>query len=138
MQYFVLPHCNLAFNAKVGSSTLACAIVRKYYPERLKKVLDDHERLWSQFSQSFKDSLPESFQRMLRNDKLDSVAFWQNICERTNKPVGRVLLPVREPVERFRSTVAYLQMDVDKTLDALENDGKMVIDDNEQIGRAHV
>lgn len=128
MKYFVLPTCNIAFNAKVGSSSLACAAVKKFYPDRLKKVLEDYEKTWSQFSQEFKDSLPESFQKMFRNDKLDSVSFWQNICPITNNPVGKTLLAFREPVTRFASTVAYLEMDAEKTITILENDECAVVD----------
>lgn len=128
MRYFVLPSCCVAFNAKVASSSLACSIVRKYYPDRLKKVLDDHDALWSQFSQEFKDSLPESFQKMLRNDKLDSVSFWQNVCPTTQFPESRVLLAFREPVDRFASTVAYLEVDPEAALSTLEEDGKIVLE----------
>lgn len=128
MRYFVLPKCCIAFNAKVASSSLACSIVKKYYPDRLKKVLDDHESLWSKFSQDFKDRLPESFQKMLRNDKLDSVSFWQNVCPTTQFPESRVLLAFREPVDRFASTVAYLEVDPETALSTLEEDGKIVLE----------
>jgi hypothetical protein len=80
MQYFILPHCCIAFNAKVASSALASAIVRKYHPERLEKVLAEYEEKWSIFSDDFKASLPESFQRMFRSDMNDSISFWQNLC----------------------------------------------------------
>lgn len=128
MRYFKLPKCHIAFNAKVGSSTLACAIVKQYYPEKLKKTLEDHEKLWSKFPQSFKDNLPESFQKMLRNEKLDSVAFWQNICPYSNDPDTVVLLPVRDPIIRFASTVAYLEIDPEKAMKALENDENVVLE----------
>lgn len=128
MRYFKLPKCHIAFNAKVGSSTLACAIVKQYYPEKLKKTLDDHEKLWSQFPQKFKDSLPESFQKMLKNEKLDSVAFWQNICPYSNNPDTVVLLPVRDPIIRFTSTVAYLEIEPEKAIKALENDENVVLE----------
>ena len=128
MQYFVLPKCFIAFNAKVGSSALACAIVKQYYPEKLKNTLDDHEKLWSRFPQKFKDSLPESFQKMLKNEKLDSVAFWQNICPYSNEPDTVVLLPVRDPVIRFASTVAYLEINPEKAMKALENDENVVLE----------
>jgi hypothetical protein len=128
MQYFVLPTCCIAFNAKVGSSSLACAIVNKHYPDKLQKALYEYDETWSKFSPEFKNALPESFQKMFRNDKLDSVSFWQNICTRTNKPDLPVLLAVREPIARFISTVAYLKLDVEKTLKVLENDEETVIE----------
>ena len=130
MSYFILPKCHLAFNAKVGSSSLACAIVKKYYPERLKKALDDYESSWARYPQSLKDSLPESFQKMFKNDKLDSISFWQNLCPRTKNPDAdnKILLAVRDPIVRFASTVAYLELDPEKTIKALENDEKFVIE----------
>jgi len=121
MKYFILPKCHIAFNAKVGSSSLACAIVKKYYPEKLKKVLDEHESIWSRYPQSFKDSLPEKFQKMLKNDKLDSISFWQNVCPRTKNPNTVVFLAVRDPIERFLSNVAYLELNPEKTIKALED-----------------
>lgn len=122
MQYFVLPHCCIAFNAKVASSALASAIVRKHHSDRLKKAMDDYERNWSQFSDEFKASLPESFQRMFRCDMNDSISFWQNLCTITNKPELPVLLLFRHPVERFVSGAAYLSQNVDRLLTGLETD----------------
>ena len=128
MQYFKLPNCHIAFNAKVGSSSLACAIVKQYYPEKLKKALDDYEFTWSKYSQNFKDSLPNSFQKMFKNDKLDSISFWQNLCPRTNNPDTKILLAIRDPVIRFASTVAYLEINPEDTIKALENDENFVIE----------
>ena len=122
MQYFVLPHCCIAFNAKVASSALASAIVRKHHPERLQKALDDYEKNWSQFSDEFKASLPESFQRMFRCDMNESISFWQNLCTITREPKLPVLLLVRNPIDRFLSGAAYLNQDVDRLLTGLEND----------------
>ena len=128
MQYFKLPNCHIAFNAKVGSSSLACAIVKKYYPEKLKKALEDYESNWSKYSQNFKDSLPESFQKMFKNDKLDSISFWQNLCPRTKNPDSKILLAIRDPIIRFASTVAYLEIDPENAMKALENDENFVIE----------
>ena len=128
MRYFILPTCCIAFNAKVASSSLACSIVKKYYPDRLQKVLDDHEAIWSRFSQGFKDSLPDSFQKMFKNDKLDSVSFWQNVCPTTQFPDKPVMIAFRDPVERFASTVAYLEVEPEKALKTLEDDGKIVLE----------
>lgn len=127
-QYFVLPHCYIAFNAKVASSALACAIVTKYYPERYDHAVEDYNKTWSQFSQQFKDSLPESFQTMFKTDFKNSKTFWQNICKRSNKPEKPVLLAVRDPIIRFASTCAYMGRDVEQVLHALETDGSMVLE----------
>lgn len=118
----MLPHCCIAFNAKVASSALASAIVRKHHPERLKKALEDYEKTWSQFSDEFKASLPESFQRMFRCDMNDSISFWQNLCTITREPKLPVLLLFRHPVDRFLSGAAYLGQDIDKLLTGLETD----------------
>lgn len=128
MQYFVLPTCCIAFNAKVASSALACSIVKKFYPDKLKKTLDDHDATWSKFSQEFKDSLPESFQKMFKTDYAESKNFWQTVCKRTFKPELPVLLAVREPITRFASTVAYLNLSVEQAINALENGNEVVVD----------
>lgn len=122
MQYFVLPHCCVAFNAKVASSALASAIVRKHHPDRLEKALFEYEKKWSQFSDEFKASLPEGFQRMFRSDMNDSISFWQNLCTITRNPELPVLLLVRNPVDRFLSGSSYLSQDIDKLLTGLEKD----------------
>jgi hypothetical protein len=129
MQYFILPTCCIAFNAKVGSSTLACAIVNKFYPEKLKKALDDYEDRWSKYSQSFKDSLPPAFQRMFNTDYKNSICFWQSVAELSREPKLPILLAVREPLKRFTSTVAYLKLTVEDTLRSLENDEEILLDD---------
>jgi hypothetical protein len=129
MQYFILPHCCIAFNAKVASSALASAIVRKYHPERLEKVLAEYEEKWSIFSDDFKASLPESFQRMFRSDMNDSISFWQNLCTITRNPELPVLLLVRNPIDRFLSGASYLSQDIDKLLTGLEsNDQKYILE----------
>ena len=38
MRYFITPKYDVAFNPKVGSSTLARAIVRDFYPEVEAKI----------------------------------------------------------------------------------------------------
>ena len=129
MQYFILPTCCIAFNAKVGSSTLACAIVNKFYPEKLKKSLDDYEDRWSKYSQSFKDSLPPAFQRMFNTDYKNSICVWQSVAELSREPNLPILLAVREPLKRFISTVAYLKLTVEDTLRSLENDEEILLDD---------
>lgn len=129
-QYFVLPTCCIAFNAKVASSALACSIVKKYYPDRMQKAIDQWNNTWSRFSQEFKDSLPESFQIEFKTSFEESKTFWQNVCLRTNEPEKPVLLAVRDPIARFASTCAYMECDVEETLTALENKSKMVLDNH--------
>lgn len=126
MQYFVLPKCCLAFNAKVASTALACSIVKKYYPDKLQECLDRFNSVASRLPPEFIEKLPESIQHTIKNDKLDSAAFWQNVCVKVNVPDKPVFLLVREPVDRFISAVAHLQIDPEKTLTALENNEKMI------------
>jgi hypothetical protein len=117
MSYFILPTCNIAFNAKVGSSTLAYAIVKHFYPEIEAKIVSDHRAQLSQFSADFIKTLPKSF----TNHALDSLGVWQRICPQTKTPNKIVLLPIRDPVERFRSSITQFAFDADQALDALEN-----------------
>jgi hypothetical protein len=114
MRYFILPTCCIAFNAKVGSSTLACSIVRNFYPEIEAKIFLDHQKFLATFSNIV---LPESF----TNKPLESFGVWQRICPQTEKPDKIILLPIRDPIERFRSSIAQFEFDVDQALDSLEN-----------------
>jgi hypothetical protein len=132
-QYFVLPNCYIAFNAKVASSALACSIVKKYYPDRMQKFIKEWNDTWSKYSQEFKDRLPESFQKEFNTDFENSKSFWQNVCLRDNAPNKKVLLAVREPLDRFISTCAYMEADVDSVLFALENKSKIILNENESL-----
>jgi len=132
-QYFILPNCYIAFNAKVASSSLACSIVKKYYPDKMQNAIEDWNNNWSQYSQEFKDSLPESFQIEFKTDFENSKSFWQNVCPKDYQPNKKVLLAVRDPIERFISTCAYLQADPTKVIFALENKTKAIIDKHELL-----
>ena len=127
-QYFVLPDCCIAFNAKVASSALACSIAKTFYANLLDQAKETYERTWSSFSDEFKKNLPESFQKMLSEDWDSSKAFYQNVCPRTDTPDKPVLLAVRNPMDRFACTVAYMGLDVDDTLTALQNQERRVLD----------
>ena len=126
MFYFHLPNCCVAFNAKVASTALAFSIVQKYYPERLADTLERHRKNIEGLSPEFIKTLPESIQRTIYNDKCDSVAFWQSVCLTKKEPKNPILLLVREPVDRFKSAVAHLQIDPELTISCLESNGKMV------------
>jgi hypothetical protein len=122
MKYFILPTCYIAFNAKAGSSTLACAIVKTYYPDIETKIIEDHQKQLSVFSNDFVKKLPKSF----TNNALNSFGVWQRICPQTDTPDKLVLLPIRNPIERFKSSVAQFNLDVDEALNALENETKVL------------
>lgn len=117
MKYFTLPTCHIPFNAKVGSSTLACAIVKKFYPEIETKILLEHEEFLSKYSPNFFSKLPKSF----TENPMLSFGIWQRICPQTDTPDKMVLLPVRDPIKRFISSVSLFNFNVNEVLDSLEN-----------------
>jgi hypothetical protein len=127
-QYFVLPNCCIAFNAKVASSALASSIAHKHYPDLLEAAKNRYDQTWSQLSDNFKNSLPDSFKKMLAEDWDSSKSFYQNVCPRTSSPDKHVLLLVRNPIDRFACTVAYMSIDVEDTIVALEKKEKRILD----------
>lgn len=103
MFYFDTPKYNVALNAKVGSSTLARAIIRQFCPK------ND----WLISTAAFPAGVDET-QRQ-----------WHRLCPGTCKPSKPVVLLVRDPVERFLSAmqqVGLKQKDVDDAIDSLVND----------------
>ncbi len=98
MRYFITPKYDVAFNPKVGSSTLARAIVRDFYPEVEAKI---------QNAAYPAGKGPDNSQ-------------WQGLCPSTETPERPVILLVRHPVERLRSAMAQFKLtDVDAALDSL-------------------
>lgn len=118
MEYFILPSCYIAFNYKAGSSTLACATIKFFYPEIEEKTRAEHNALYAKFPVEFWDKLPPSFSE----DPFNSFGIWQRLCPKTTTPDKVVFLPVRDPVERFRSATAQSKINVDQILDSLPND----------------
>ena len=100
MRYFITPKYDVAFNPKVGSSTLARAIVRAFYPEVEGKIQ--------------KAAYPAG--------KNPDNSQWQSLCPNTETPERPVILLVRDPALRFRSAMAQFRLtDVDAAMDSLEN-----------------
>jgi hypothetical protein len=92
-QFYVLPHCYVAQSHKVASSALARAIVEVYHPELVARNA----------------LLPPGF------EPVDGMSF-RNLAPLTEAPDKRVLLAVRDPVERFRSALGMLGWTVEETL----------------------
>lgn len=101
-KYFVLPTCYIAFNAKVGSSSLARAIIRDFYPEIEAQL----QRAAFPVGKN-----PDNTQ-------------WQGQCPATDAPDKQVLVLIREPIARFRSAIAqFNNVDVDLVLAAMGTNG---------------
>jgi hypothetical protein len=91
--------CSYVLVGRSGSTSLCKAICQQLFPERLPR----------------------------QHDKLTHHLWYQDFLLREPEPSGICLVSMRDPVERFRSYCAYLNItDVDKVLDKLELDGKMV------------
>jgi hypothetical protein len=97
-RYFICGDKLMAFNAKVGTSTFARAIVKKYYGDLDAKLLSA--------------AYPEG-------QSADTLQVQSMVPYRVN-PDRPVVLLVRDPVERFRSAMAQVNLDdVDATITEL-------------------
>jgi hypothetical protein len=103
MNYFVCGNRLLAFNGKCGSSTFVWAILRQFYPEIVKEL--DETTRW-------KDGGKTEDQMLHR---------W--VPKRANPYKMPVAQIVREPVDRFKSAVAFMNL-VERagTVDAIIDD----------------
>lgn len=111
MAYFITPNYSVAFNAKVASSTLARAIIEKFYPD--KETLIQNSAYPAHIG-------PNSVR-------------WHFLCPTEQHASRPIVLIVRDPVSRFCSAMAQLNLiDVENTLTALEQDTE------EQLGRRNI
>lgn len=102
--YFITPNYSVAFNTKVGSSTLSRAIIAAFHPEQEHLIQTA--------------AYPEG-----KGPDTNQV---QWLCPNEKEPSKPVVLIVREPVDRFRSAMAQTnQTDVEAALVALEEDGEI-------------
>jgi len=100
-RYFICGDKLLALNAKVGTSSFARAIIKKYYPDIEKMITEA--------------AYPEG-------KNADNQQFQMFIPYRTN-PDRPVICMLRDPVERFRSAMAQVRLtDVDATIQELINE----------------
>lgn len=107
MYYYITPKYNVALNAKVGSSTLARSIIREFYPEKNKEILQT-----------------KTPPNILENDKQ-----WHWLCPGTHNPDKDIVLFVRDPISRFLSAcqqVGITQTDLDTAIDSLINDNYFI------------
>lgn len=104
MTYFTTPNYCIPLNAKVASSALCRRLVAKYYPQ-----------LESQLATA---AYPEG----LNADKLQLHALVPQV-RRPDRPVAML---VREPISRFLSGVAYLDIDLDEAIASLQTGVRVV------------
>lgn len=99
MRYFITPNYCVPLNAKCGSSSLCRRIIAVYYPETETQLQGAH--------------YPPGFDA----DKIPPHRFVPDMAS-PDRPVAML---VREPLERFLSGVAYLNIDLDAAVDSLLN-----------------
>lgn len=99
MKYFDAINYSIALNAKVGSSSTAISIIRTFYPALYGKI---------------------SSAAYPANRSMDTMQ-WHGLCPGGRTPTNPVVLLVREPVDRFLSGVAYMNLDLDTAMDSLVN-----------------
>lgn len=104
--YIDLADYCFAYNAKVGISSFARAIITKYFPEHesyVKQLLDENI---------------ENHHRHL----------YFNLVKKVATAYKPVILMVRNPIDRFISAMNYLQVEnIEDALNALENKNKIKI-----------
>lgn len=99
--YFITPNYSVAFNAKVGSSTLSRAIISAFYPEPENLIQTAY--------------YPEG------KGPNNTQVHW--LCPKEKEPSKPVVLVVRDPVSRFRTAMAQFGLtDIQAILIALEQD----------------
>jgi hypothetical protein len=97
--YFITPNYSVAFNAKVGSSTISRAIIATFYPEQ--------------------ENLIQTAYYPQGKGPSNTQVHW--LCPKEKEPSKPVVLIVRDPVSRFRTAMAQLGLtDVEAILVALE------------------
>jgi hypothetical protein len=97
MRYFITPNYCVALNAKVASSSLARRIIATYYPETEGKLQRAH--------------YPPGFNA----NRVQLHGFVAG----TYQPDRPVAMLVREPLDRFLSGVAYLNMNLESAIESL-------------------
>lgn len=103
MYYYITPLFNVALNAKVGSSTIAKAIIQEFYPDINKKIL------------TIKNPPHIS----------DDDRQWHHLCPGTTKPDKPIILFVRDPIDRFYSAcqqINILDHNIKELINSLIND----------------
>jgi len=100
--YFITPNYSVGINPKVGTSTLSRAIVKSFYPDKEYLVQTA--------------AYPEG-------KGPDNTAIHFLCPQESTPPSNPVVLIVRDPIARFRSAMAQMNLtDVEQALDSLENE----------------
>jgi hypothetical protein len=99
MRYFITPNYCVPLNAKCGSSSLCRRIIATYYPDVEQRLQTAH--------------YPPGFSA----DKIQPHRFVPD----TSRPDRPVAMLVREPLDRFLSGVAYLNINLEAAIDSLVN-----------------
>jgi len=90
MNYFICGEKLLAFNPKCATSTFSLAILRQYYPELLQDLEDNTH--WA------------------NGKKTEEQMLHRHVPKRVNPYKKKVAQIIREPVDRFRSAVAFTNL----------------------------
>lgn len=113
-QFFNLPGLCIAYINKVGSASTARAII-KAYPAAINPMYPDYEA-----------TITDPLAQYPIGKNADNTQ-WQNMIPSTTAPTKPVFMLVRDPVQRFLSSMARIQIeDIDGTITAL-NGGTTVM-----------
>ena len=99
LPYFITPNYSVALNPKTASSSIARRIIQVYYPQIENSIVTA--------------AYPEG-------KNADSLR-WHGFCPSEKTPSKPVALLVRNPLDRFLSGVAYLNIDINSAIDSLVN-----------------
>ena len=99
MRYFITPNYCVPLNAKCASSSLCRRIIAAYYPEIERKLQQAH------------------YPPGLDANKIQLHRFLPD----TPSPDRPVAMLVREPLDRFLSGIAYLNINLEAAIDSLVN-----------------
>jgi hypothetical protein len=115
--YFITPNYSVAINPKVGSSSLALGIIRKFYPEINERI---------QTADYPSHISPETM-------------LWHRLLPKEIEPTKQVVLIIREPIERFISACSFMKLNnAELAIDSLisgtsifnTNNKKIIVSEN--------
>jgi len=102
--YFKTPNYSIAFIPKVGCSSLSFAVIKSF--------------------QSYESDLIDNAH--LPDGSTAEQMMWQCLVEREKWPSKQILAFVRDPIERFKSAMAQVNLsDVDGAINSILNDEKI-------------
>jgi hypothetical protein len=99
--YYRTPNYSVAHNAKAGCTSMACAIIRTYYPELEAKVREQSDNGIGDWQET---------------------PLWQLYCPKEFTPTAPVVLLVRQPLLRLKSALVETDLtDVQAVVNAIQN-----------------